>query len=49
VLALFPKDGIGASRLAGVLNRVDWQALGFVCDGRLMFTQKSLENAPLAM
>jgi len=49
VLALFPKDGIGASRLAGVLNRVDWQALGFVCDGRLLFTQKSLENAPVGV
>jgi len=49
VLALFPKDGISASRLAGKLNRVDWQALGFVCDGRLMFTQKSLANAPVGV
>lgn len=47
VLALFPKDGISAGKLADALNRVDWRALGFVCDGRLLFTQKSLENAPV--
>jgi len=49
VLALFPKDGISASKIANTLNRVNWQALGFVCDGRLMFTQKSLENAPVGV
>jgi len=47
VLALFPKDGISAGKIAAAMNRVDWRALGFVCDGRLMFTQKSLENAPV--
>ncbi|MCK7501941.1 MAG: hypothetical protein MZW92_77240 [Comamonadaceae bacterium] len=26
---------------------MDWADLGFVCDGRYLFTQRSLENAPL--
>jgi len=29
------------------LNAVDWEDLGFVCDGRFLFTQRSLEHAPL--
>ena len=29
------------------LNAVDWADLGFVCDKRYLFTQRSLENAPL--
>ena len=29
------------------LNTVDWADLGFVCDGRHLFAQRSLENAPL--
>ncbi len=29
------------------LNSVDWEELGFVVDGRLVFTQKSLENTLL--
>lgn len=48
VLALFPhhpKASLG--KLCKALNDVDWADLGFVCDGRHLFTQRSLENAPL--
>ncbi len=47
VLALFPQPdaGIDLGKAADKLNKVDWQSLGFVCDGRLMFTQRSLQNA----
>ena len=27
------------------LNDIDWRELGFVCDRRFLFTQRSLENA----
>lgn len=48
VLAIFPKDdGIDPIALRDALNAVDWADLGFVCDGRFLFTQRSLENAPL--
>jgi adenine-specific DNA-methyltransferase len=30
-----------------MLNNVDWQELGFVVDGRFVFSQKSLENSLL--
>jgi adenine-specific DNA-methyltransferase len=48
VLALFPRDERlkkpGLRTLMRLLNeRVDWQALGFVCDGRYLFTQRSLQ------
>jgi adenine-specific DNA-methyltransferase len=33
--------------LAAALNAVDWADLGFVCDGRFLFTQRSLEQTPL--
>ena len=33
--------------LAAALNTVDWADLGFICDGRFLFTQRSLERAPL--
>jgi adenine-specific DNA-methyltransferase len=51
VLALFPhrpelrRDDL--LRLTGMLNEVDWSELGFVCDGRFLFGQRSLENALL--
>lgn len=48
ILAVFPhnKDiDLGAFRDA--LNAVTWDELGFVCDGRFLFSQRSLENAPL--
>lgn len=48
VLAVFPKiSNIDIEKLCEMLNEVNWQELGFVCDGRYLFSQKSLENAPL--
>ena len=47
VLALFPKNGVDPDRAAQKLNQTNWQELGFVCDGRLLFTQRSLANAPV--
>jgi len=48
VLALFPKDqSLDIKELCEELNKVNWYELGFVCDGRYIFSQKSLENAPL--
>ncbi|MBO3704618.1 MAG: class I SAM-dependent methyltransferase [Candidatus Accumulibacter sp.] len=48
VLAIFPRDpGVDVAALAAALNSVDWADLGFVCDGRFLFTQRSLEQTPL--
>ncbi|OHC62108.1 MAG: DNA methyltransferase [Rhodocyclales bacterium GWA2_65_20] len=48
VLALFPhRRDADLARLAAMLNDVDWHELGFVCDGRFLFAQRSLENALL--
>lgn len=48
VLALFPqRPEIDLSVLCAAMNEVDWAELGFVCDGRFIFSQRSLENAPL--
>lgn len=49
VLALFPQPGVTAplETLRDALNAVDWAELGFVCDGRFIFTQRSLAHAPL--
>lgn len=48
VLAIFPKDPtIDTNALAAALNAVDWADLGFICDGRFLFTQRSLEQTPL--
>lgn len=48
VLAIFPRHpGIDVQQLADALNDVDWEDLGFICDGRHLFTQRSLEHAPL--
>lgn len=48
VLALFPHDPASdVAALRDALNRVDWEDLGFVCDGRHLFTQRSLEQSPL--
>ncbi|MBI4757357.1 MAG: class I SAM-dependent methyltransferase [Betaproteobacteria bacterium] len=48
VLAVFPHDTRADLRtLCAALNQVDWADLGFVCDGRYLFSQRSLENAPL--
>ena len=48
VMAIFPADPtIDINLLAKALNGVDWADLGFVCDGRFLFTQRSLEQTPL--
>jgi len=44
VLALFPhRQNADLAQLTAMLNEVDWQELGFVCDGRFLFSQRSLE------
>ncbi|WP_332675562.1 class I SAM-dependent methyltransferase [Aromatoleum sp.] len=48
VLAVFPRcEDVDPAALRDALNAVDWADLGFVCDGRFLFSQRSLENAPL--
>lgn len=48
VLAIFPKNqDVDTSILCDMLNNVNWFELGFVCDGRYIFSQKSLENSVL--
>jgi adenine-specific DNA-methyltransferase len=50
VMALFPHRKLKPAeltRLTDMLNDVDWHELGFVCDGRFLFAQRSLENALL--
>jgi len=48
VLALFPLDpAADLAALCDRLNAVDWAELGFVCDGRYLFTQRSLQQALL--
>ncbi|MCX2683448.1 class I SAM-dependent methyltransferase [Campylobacter sp. MIT 21-1685] len=50
ILAIFPKfevDSKALQILCDKLNSVNWIELGFVCDGRFLFSQKSLENCPL--
>lgn len=48
ILALFPHDpACDLAALRDALNTLAWGELGFVCDGRYLFTQRSLENASL--
>lgn len=48
ILAIFPKNqNVDIIELCAALNEVNWYELGFVCDGRYLFSQKSLENALL--
>lgn len=47
VLALFPKRDVDPDRAVQRLNSVNWERLGFVCGGRLLFSQRSLANAPI--
>ncbi len=48
VLALFPHDPqADVVTLCRLLNDVDWQELGFICDGRYLFAQRSLETTLL--
>jgi adenine-specific DNA-methyltransferase len=49
VLALFPRlPGLDLALAADMLNdQVDWEELGFVCDGRFLFNQRTLQNCLL--
>ncbi len=49
VLALFPRiPGMDLVLATEMLNdQVDWAELGFVCDGRYLFTQRSLQGCLL--
>jgi adenine-specific DNA-methyltransferase len=52
ILALFPKNPALSrreiSRMTQMLNHeVNWQELGFICDGRYLFTQRSLQTCLL--
>ena len=51
VLALFPRRAdltdAQLTQLTALLNDIDWHELGFVCDGRFLFSQRSLENCLL--
>ncbi len=49
VLALFPRlPTMDLALAADMLNdQVDWAELGFVCDGRFLFTQRTLQNCLL--
>lgn len=50
ILAIFPKFQTSfkiLQELCEKLNDTDWKELGFVCDGRFLFSQRSLENCLL--
>ncbi|MBC8044558.1 MAG: class I SAM-dependent methyltransferase [Rhizobacter sp.] len=48
VLAVFPREeSADVHELCRLLNEVDWRELGFICDGRFLFSQKSLEQCML--
>ena len=48
ILAIFAHNkALDVEQLTEKLNRVDWYELGFVCDGRYLFSQRSLENTLL--
>jgi adenine-specific DNA-methyltransferase len=51
ILALFPHRRDLTERqlttLTRWLNEIDWHELGFVCDGRYLFSQRSLQHALL--
>ena len=48
VLAIFPyNQEIDINIACEMLNNVNWYELGFVCDGRYLFSQKSLESSLL--
>ena len=48
ILALFPKVPMDLKQATRLLNEaVDWEELGFVCDGRFLFNQRALQNCLL--
>ncbi|MDR2526844.1 MAG: class I SAM-dependent methyltransferase [Rickettsiales bacterium] len=48
ILALFPKFKANIKEVIKKLNSIEWDELGFMTGGRFIFTQKSLENAPIS-
>jgi adenine-specific DNA-methyltransferase len=49
-LAIFPKwENPDLEKTKEFLNSVDWEELGFVTDGRYIFSQRSLENSLLPL
>ena len=48
ILALFPKRNTkNINKLCEILNDTDWTKYGFICGGRYVFSQRSLENVSL--
>ena len=48
IFAIFPKnERLDLIELCNKLNSINWEDLGFVCDGRYLFSQRSLENCLL--
>ncbi|HEX5127359.1 MAG TPA: class I SAM-dependent methyltransferase [Rhodocyclaceae bacterium] len=48
ILAIFPHDiCTNMQQAVTALNAVDWDELGFVCDGRFLFTQRALQTCLL--
>ena len=48
VLAIFPYDkNIDIKLICDKLNKIDWDEMGFVCDNRFLFTQRSLQHCML--
>jgi adenine-specific DNA-methyltransferase len=50
ILAIFPKwENPDLEKIRDFLNSVDWDELGFITDGRYIFSQRSLENSLLPL
>jgi adenine-specific DNA-methyltransferase len=48
IMAIFPHDArVDVRHASELLNAVDWAELGFVCDGRFLFSQRALESCML--
>lgn len=48
VLAVFPhRSDLDLEAFCAALNGHDWDELGYCCDGRFLFSQRSLEQAPV--
>lgn len=48
ILALFPKIRLyNLRKVVQQLNAINWELLGFVCNRRFIFSQKSLQNAAI--
>lgn len=48
ILAIFPHNhNVDLKLFCEALNEIKWDQMGFVCDGRFLFSQRSLENAPI--